>query len=109
MKNTTIKGLVHAGLTIGALIEALTTTSKFRKLLSGAAAGYHTHATMYHLLYEKEPEQGPKCKCGYWAALELLPDNVGEFHYYCRGCDSWYEGGTHGIDEEDYEEEFWDT
>ena len=54
MKNTTIKGLVHAGLTIGALIEALTTTSKFRKLLSGAAAGYHVHATMYHFLYEKE-------------------------------------------------------
>ena len=54
MKNTTIKGLVHAGLAIGALIEALTTTSKFRKLLSGAAAGYHTHATMYHFLYEKE-------------------------------------------------------
>ena len=77
MKATTVKGIVHAGLTIGALIEALTTTSKFRKLLSGAAAGYHMHATMYHFLYE-EPEP------------------------------TWEEG-THGFDEEDYEEEYWDT
>lgn len=53
LKPKTLKGLVHAGLAIGALIEALTTTSKLRKLLSGAAAGYHTHATMYHFLYEE--------------------------------------------------------
>lgn len=24
-------------------------------MLSGAAAGYHAHATMYHFLYEEEP------------------------------------------------------
>ena len=58
MKNTTIKGLVHAGLALGALVEAMTTTSKFRKLLSGAAAGYHTHATLYHFLYEQEETHG---------------------------------------------------
>ena len=77
MKNTTIKGLVHAGLALGAIIEALTTTSKFRRLLSGAAAGYHTHATMYHFLYEE--------------------------------AEPTWEEGTHGFDEEDYEEEYWDT
>ena len=77
MKNTTIKGLVHAGLALGAIIEALTTTSKFRKLLSGAAAGYHMHATMYHFLYEE--------------------------------AEPTWEEGTHGFDEEDYEEEYWDT
>ena len=77
MKNTTIKGLVHAGLALGAIIEALTTTSKFRRLLSGAAAGYHMHATMYHFLYEE--------------------------------AEPTWEEGTHGFDEEDYEEEYWDT
>ena len=56
MKNTTIKGLVHAGLALGAIIEAMTTDSKIRKLLSGAAAGYHTHATLYHFLYEEETD-----------------------------------------------------
>ena len=79
MKNTTIKGLVHAGLAIGALIEALTTTSKFRKLLSGAAAGYHLHATLYHFMWEKD---------------DAMP--------------TWKEV-VHGFDEEDYEEEYWDT
>ena len=77
MKNTTIKGLVHAGLALGALVEAMTTTSKFRRLLSGAAAGYHMHATMYHFLYEE--------------------------------AEPTWEEGTHGFDEEDYEEEYWDT
>ena len=77
MKNTTIKGLVHAGLAIGALIEAMTTTSRARRLLSGAAAGWHTHATIFHFFYEQE--------------------------------EPTWEEGTHGIDEEDYEEEYWDT
>jgi hypothetical protein len=56
LKPKTLKGLVHAGLALGAIVEALTTDSKIRKLLSGAAAGYHTHATLYHFLYEEETD-----------------------------------------------------
>jgi hypothetical protein len=52
--NTKVKGLVHAGLALGAVIEAFTTKSKVRRILSGIAAGYHAHATMYHMLFEKE-------------------------------------------------------
>lgn len=29
-------------------------------------------------------------KCHYWAALELLPQNDGQYAYYCRGCDSTF-------------------
>ena len=58
MKNTHLKGLVHGALALGALVEALTTKSRARRLLSGAACGYHVHATMYHLMYEQEETHG---------------------------------------------------
>jgi len=49
-----VKALVHLGLTVGALIEMYTAQDKFRKILSGVAAGYHAHATLYHMFHEKE-------------------------------------------------------
>jgi hypothetical protein len=54
MKATTLKGLIHAALALGAVVEAMTTNSKFRRVLSGAAAGYHAHAALYHFMFEKE-------------------------------------------------------
>lgn len=71
MKSTTVKALVHAGLALGALVEAYTTESRFRRLLSGAAAGYHAHATLYHLLYEQEE-----------TSEKAVKENVGDFEGY---------------------------
>jgi hypothetical protein len=77
VKSTHLKGLIHGALALVAVVEAFNSTTRVRKVLNGAAAGWHTHATIFHFFYEKE-----------------MP--------------TWEEG-THGIDEEDYEEEFWDT
>ena len=52
--NPKVKGLVHTGLAVAALVEAFTSESRFRRFLNCVSAGYHMHATMYHLLYEKE-------------------------------------------------------
>jgi hypothetical protein len=55
--NTTIKGLVHVGLAIGALVEAHYSVSKYRKILNGVTAGYHAHAALFHFCYEEEPSE----------------------------------------------------
>ena len=60
MKDTTLKGLVHAGLAIGATVEACTTRSRTRQLLSGAAAGWHLHAALYHFIYEDDDSEEEK-------------------------------------------------
>jgi hypothetical protein len=52
VKDTTLKGLVHLGLAALATYEAARSTTRARKVLNGAAAGWHLHATVYHLLYE---------------------------------------------------------
>ena len=55
--NTTIKGLVHVGLAIGALVEAHYSVSKYRKILNGVTAGYHAHAALFHFCYEEAPSE----------------------------------------------------
>lgn len=54
MRETTLKGLVHAALCALAVYEAVTCETKARKVINGAAAGWHLHSTLYHLLYEEE-------------------------------------------------------
>jgi hypothetical protein len=49
-----LKGLIHAALAAVAVYEAANSTTRARKILNGAAAGWHLHATVYHLVYEKE-------------------------------------------------------
>ena len=60
MKPTTLKGLVHLGLAVLASYEAAHSTTRVRRLINGAAAGWHLHATVYHLLYEPKEEHHGK-------------------------------------------------
>ncbi len=53
-KFITVKGLVHLGLALTAVGELFTATSRTRKILLGAMAGFHAHATLYHFVYEKD-------------------------------------------------------
>jgi hypothetical protein len=79
MKSTHLKGTIHAALAIGAFVEAMTTESRARRLLNGAAAGWHLHGAVYHFFYEKD---------------DTMP--------------TWKEV-VHGYDEEADEEDFWET
>lgn len=54
MREKTLKGIVHAGLTLAAVLELLDCESRKRKFILGLAAGWHLHSTVYHLIYEKE-------------------------------------------------------
>lgn len=56
LKETTVKGLVHLGLAIFGLVELRNARTPARKLLTGALVGWHTHATLYHFMLEKEEE-----------------------------------------------------
>jgi hypothetical protein len=57
MKETTLKGLVHLGLTIAGLVELRNSSTPARKLLVGALVGWHAHATLFHFLYEKDENE----------------------------------------------------
>ena len=50
----TVKGLVHAALTVAALAEYKESRSKPRTLLLGLAAGWHLQAALYHFIFEEE-------------------------------------------------------
>ena len=54
LKETTLKGLVHAGLALWGLVELKDCRTSGRKLLTGALVGWHLHATLYHFMLEKE-------------------------------------------------------
>ena len=54
MREKTLKGLIHAALFGLAVYEAVTCETKTRKVVNGAAAGWHLHATIYHLIYEED-------------------------------------------------------
>lgn len=54
MQQSALKGLVHLGLTLTAVAELTTATSRTRKILLGSMAGFHTHAVLYHFFLEDD-------------------------------------------------------
>ena len=57
MRASTLKGLIHAALFGLAVYEAITSETKARKLVNGAAAGWHLHGTVYHFFYEEDQDE----------------------------------------------------
>ena len=57
MKESTLKGLFHAGLVIAALVEMRTATTNMRRLLLGACAGWHCSAAYDHFVREPRLER----------------------------------------------------
>jgi RsiW-degrading membrane proteinase PrsW (M82 family) len=57
MRASTLKGLIHAALFGLAVYEAITSETKARKLVNGAAAGWHAHAVVFHFFYEEEQDE----------------------------------------------------
>jgi hypothetical protein len=54
MREKDLKSIVHGALAALAVAEAFNCKSKTRKMLIGACAGWHLHATIFHAIYEKE-------------------------------------------------------
>lgn len=52
MKEKHLKALIHLALVVASVLELTDSRSRSRKLLTGACAGWHAHATLYHLFYE---------------------------------------------------------
>jgi hypothetical protein len=57
MKQSTLKGLFHAGLVVAALVEMRTATTNMRRLLLGACCGWHCSAAYDHFV--REPRTMP--------------------------------------------------
>jgi hypothetical protein len=49
--------LIHAALFGLAVYEAITSETKARKIVNGAAAGWHLHGTVYHFFYEEDQDE----------------------------------------------------
>ncbi len=56
MKEKHLKALVHGFLAVLGVAELFNSKSRARKFMVGTAVGWHTHATFYHLVLEKEKE-----------------------------------------------------
>jgi hypothetical protein len=54
MKTSTIKGLVHLGLTVVSAAETISSQNRWRSFLLGLATGWHANATLYHFCIEDE-------------------------------------------------------
>ena len=76
MKESTLKGLFHAGLVVAALVEMRTATTNMRRLLLGACAGWHASAAYDHFV--REPKQRkvdpPYISFPTWGNLDSLHD-----------------------------------
>ena len=54
MRESHIKGLIHAAMSALALVEAAESKHAARRALNGLSAAYHALCVVYHLKYEIE-------------------------------------------------------
>ena len=54
LKEKNLKTIVHGTLAALAIVEAFDCKSRTRKLITGLCAGWHCHATFYHMFIEKD-------------------------------------------------------
>ena len=57
MKESHIKGLVHAAMSALAIVEAAESKHSARRALNGLSAVYHALCVVYHLKYEVDENQ----------------------------------------------------
>ena len=57
MKESHIKGLIHAAMSALAIVEAAESKHAARRALNGLSAVYHALCVVYHLKYEVDENQ----------------------------------------------------
>ena len=58
MRESTIKGLLHAAMSALAIVEAAESKHAARRALNGLSAVYHALCALYHFRYEIDENQG---------------------------------------------------
>jgi hypothetical protein len=54
MRASSVKGLIHAAMSLLAAVEAAHSQTAARRVLNGASAIYHAVCVVYHFRYEDE-------------------------------------------------------
>jgi len=54
MRESSVKGLIHAAMSALAIVEAVHSQTATRRVLNGLSAIYHAACVVYHLRYEDE-------------------------------------------------------
>ena len=57
MRESSIKGLIHAAMSAMALVEAAESKHAARRALNGLSAAYHALCALYHFRYEIDENQ----------------------------------------------------
>ena len=57
MRESSIKGLIHAAMSALAIVEAVESKHAARRALNGLSAVYHALCVVYHLKYEVDENQ----------------------------------------------------
>ena len=58
MRESSIKGLIHAAMSALAIVEAVESKHVARQALNGLSAVYHALCVVYHFRYEIDENQG---------------------------------------------------
>ena len=57
MRESSIKGIIHAAMSALAIVEAVESKHAARRALNGLSAVYHALCVVYHLKYEVDENQ----------------------------------------------------
>ena len=57
MREKDLKALVHGFLAVLAITEFFHSKGRARRFMVGCAAGWHAHATFYHVALEKDKQR----------------------------------------------------
>ena len=52
MRESSVKGLIHAAMSLLAVVEAVHSQTAARRVLNGVCAAYHAACVVYHVRYE---------------------------------------------------------
>ena len=58
MRESSIKGIIHAAMSALAIVEAVESKHAARRALNGLSAVYHALCVVYHFRYEVDENQG---------------------------------------------------
>ena len=62
MRESHVKGLIHAAMSLLAVVEAVHSQTAARRVLNGVSAVYHSVCTIYHFKYEDLTSSEPRVR-----------------------------------------------
>ena len=62
MRESSVKGLIHAAMSALAVVEAVHSQTAARRVLNGLSAVYHALCVVYHFRYEVDENKDLTCR-----------------------------------------------